>query len=107
MFQGLIEEEEEWIIWLFKKMLFIDLGSCSIFRLVGVEPYILLEINVLLDAPLVKSIALDNEFDIVFPENLLFEEPEFTLIPLPLLEMLLLYIWFLWDCETNTPDGSL
>jgi hypothetical protein len=35
-------------------------------------------VNVLLDAPLVRSIALDNEFDIVFPENLLFEEPVFT-----------------------------
>jgi len=73
-------------------MLFFDVGSCSIFRLAGVEPYILLEVNVLLDAPLARSIALDNEFDIVFPENLLFEKSEFTLIPLLLLEILLLYI---------------
>ena len=44
------------------------------------------------DAPLARSIVLVKEFDIVFPENLLFEEPEFTLIPLPLLEILLLNI---------------
>ena len=73
-------------------MLFFDVEFCSIFRLAGVEPEILLEENVLPDAPLARSMALDDEFYIVFPENLLFEEPEFTLIPLPLLEILLSYI---------------
>ncbi len=73
-------------------MLFFDVGSCSIFRLSGVEPDILLDVKVLPDAPLAKSIALDKEFVIVFSENLLFVEPEFTLIPVALLEMVLLYI---------------
>jgi hypothetical protein len=75
--------------------------------LAGVYPDILLDVNVLPDAPLAKSIALDKELDIEFPENLLFDEPEFTLIPLALFDIVLLYIWLLWDCETNTPDGSL
>jgi len=62
-------------------------GSCSISSPSGVAPNILLEENVLPDAPLATSIAFDTEFDIVFANFLLFEEPEFTLIPLPLLHL--------------------
>nr|WP_236561684.1 hypothetical protein [Nitrososphaera sp. AFS] len=51
----------------------------------------MLEVNVLPDAPL-RSIALGNELDTVFPKILLFEEPVFTLIPLALLEIVSLYI---------------
>lgn len=56
-------------------MLFFDVEFCSILRLSGVEPDILLEANVLSDAPPARSIALVKEFDIVFPKILLFEEP--------------------------------
>jgi len=73
-------------------MLFFDVGSCSIFSPSRVELDILLEVNVLPDAPLATSIALVKEFDIVFPKILLFEEPEFTLIPILLLDIVLLYI---------------
>jgi len=67
----------------------------------------LLDVNELLEAPVATSIASDIEFDIVFPKILLLEEPEFTLIPVLLLDIVLLYIWLLCDCETKTPDGSL
>ncbi len=50
-------------------------GSCSIFSPCGV-----------------KSMALLIEFVMVFPSILLLEEPEFTLIPSPLFDIVLLYI---------------
>jgi hypothetical protein len=72
----------------------------------GIALIILLDVNVLPDAPVTTSIAFDIEFDIVFPKIFLLEEPEFTLIPVLLLDIVLLYIWLLCDCETKTPDGS-
>jgi len=80
-------------------------GSCSISRPSCVALIILLEENVLAEAPLARSIAFDIEFDIVFPKILLLEETEFTLIPVLLLYIVLLYIWLLCDCETKTQDG--
>jgi hypothetical protein len=67
-------------------------GSCSIFNPCGVELTILLDVNVLPEAPLATRIALVIEFDTVFPKILLLEEPEFTLIPVLLLDIVLLYI---------------
>ena len=58
--------------------------------LAGVTLVILLEVNVFPEAPVAKSIAFDIEFDIVFAKILLLEEPEFTLIPLLLLYIVLL-----------------
>ena len=68
------------------------MGSCSILSPCGVELTILLEENVFPDEPLFKSMALLIEFVMVFPSILLLEEPEFTLIPSPLFDIVLLYI---------------
>jgi predicted ATPase len=57
-----------------------------------VELTILLVENVSLEALLVTSIALAIEWDIVFAKILLLEEPEFTLSPSLLFEIVLLYI---------------
>jgi hypothetical protein len=44
-------------------------GSCSISSPSGVAPIILLDVNVLPDAPVATSIAFDIECDIVFAKN--------------------------------------
>ena len=65
------------------------MGSWSIISPCGVELTILLDVNVLPEA-LATRIALVIEFDMVFPKILLLEEPEFTLIPVLLLDIVLL-----------------
>ena len=72
---------EEWIAWLIEKILFFDVGSCSIFNPCGVKLTILLEEIVFPDEPLFTNMALLIEFIMVFPNILLLEESDFTLIP--------------------------
>ena len=93
-------------IWLLANALFFDVESWIIFSPWGVLLTILLEVNVFTDESVSMSIAYVIELLILFPTILLFEEPDPTSIPMPL-DIVLLNIWLLCDCETKMPVGSL